>query len=225
MIYNKNYRIISLILSFIVSFCAFSSTSIPFYSGFDNNEAALLKDSSGLENNYVIVVKNKTLNANGNDSTISDRVIVALSDVKIKSSKGRLKLQRGDIAVFHANESYHIPKGEYFEIAIKRNHPKPIQPKVWYEPLKNKSLFENEDFKVFQERLNPGEDRPFHSHLERVVVRLNKVHLTDPRFYPNGKEGEGIQEPNTVKFAGPIEHVVRNLSKIPLFNIVLEFKP
>ena len=38
------------------------------------------------------------------------------------------------------------------------------------------------------------------------------------------KEGTGIQVPNTVKFAEPVVHAVKNLSKIPLFNIVIEFK-
>jgi hypothetical protein len=33
-----------------------------------------------------------------------------------------------------------------------------------------------------------------------------------------------LQEPNTVKFAEPIIHVVRNLNEIPLFNVVIEFK-
>jgi hypothetical protein len=57
------------------------------------------------------------------------------------------------------------------------------------------------------------------------VVRLNEVQLTDPRTRPNGTPGGGIQVPNTVKFAEPVVHVVKNLSKdTPLFNIVLEFK-
>ncbi len=182
-------------------------------------------NSSELDNRFLIVNKSKTVFAFGNDTSVSARVIIALNDVKIRSTKGNIKLNRGECAVFHFAESYEIPKGEYFEISIKKNHPKPIKPKVWYEPTKNKSVFENEDFRIFKEQLGAGEERAFHSHLERLVIRLNKVQLTDPRFYPNGQEGVGIQVPNTVKFAEPLEHVVKNLSKIPLFNIVLEFKP
>ena len=135
-------------------------------------------------------------------------------------------LQRKSPKRFSKNQKRStIIKGDYFEVSIKKNHPKPAKPKVWHEPTKNASVFENEDFRIFREQLGAGEERAFHSHLERLVVRLNKVQLTDPRFYPNGQEGVGIQEPNTVKFAEPVEHVVKNLGKIPLFNIVLEFKP
>ena len=94
----------------------------------------------------------------------------------------------------------------------------------WLEPEKNKTVFQNDDFRIFEERLGPKEERALHSHLQRLVVRLNNTHLTDPRFYPEGQEGKGIQVPNTVKFAEPVEHVVRNLSDIPVFNIVIEFK-
>jgi hypothetical protein len=86
-------------------------------------------------------------------------------------------------------------------------------------------VYEDEQFRVFEERLAPGDTRELHSHAQRVVVRLNNVQLTDPRFKPNGSPGGGIQVPNTVKFAEPMVHVVKNLSKdTPLFNIVIEFK-
>ena len=92
------------------------------------------------------------------------------------------------------------------------------------EPTKNKIVFEDNEFRVFEERLNPGDTRELHSHAQRVVVRLNDVQLTDPRFHPNGKPGTGMQVANTVKYAEPMVHVTKNLSKIPLFNIVIEYK-
>ncbi len=220
---------------FFKSCLIFSWCVITFYSCVNTNQTVIRhnldtnitnqKNSAVLENRFLIVNKNKTVFANGNDTSMSDRVIIALNDVNIKSRKSHIKLIRGECTVFHFAENYEIMKGEYFEIAIKKNHPKPVKPKVWYEPTKNASVIENEDFRIFKEQLGVGEERAFHSHLERLVIRLNKVQLTDPRFYPNGQEGVGIQEPNTVKFAEPIEHVVKNLSNIPLFNIVLEFKP
>ena len=100
----------------------------------------------------------------------------------------------------------------------------PTMPATWLEPTKNKTVYQDEELRIFEERLNGGEDRDLHSHLQRLVIRLNEVHLTDPRYYPQGQDGVGIQLPNTVKFAEPVEHVVRNLSLIPLFNIVIEFK-
>jgi hypothetical protein len=85
-------------------------------------------------------------------------------------------------------------------------------------------VYEDEQIRVFEERLDGGDERPLHSHAQRVVVRLNEVQLTDPRFPKSERPGAGIQVPNTVRFAEPMVHVVKNLSKIPLFNIVLEFK-
>jgi len=183
------------------------------------------ENKAELENRFLIVNKSRSAHANSNDTSISERVVIALNEVKIRSGKKNIRLTRGDCAVFQFGESYSLLKGDYFEVSIKKNHPKPVKPKVWHEPTKNASVFENEDFRIFREQLGAGEERAFHSHLERLVVRLNKVQLTDPRFYPNGQEGVGIQEPNTIKFAEPVEHVVKNLGKIPLFNIVLEFKP
>jgi len=129
------------------------------------------------------------------------------------------------VAVFRNNESYNIPSGEYFEVAVKSNHPPASMPETWIEPVKNTIVYEDAEFRVFEERLAPGDTRELHSHAQRVVVRLNDVQLTDPRTRPNGTPGGGIQVPNTVKFAEPVVHVVHNLSKTtPLFNIVIEFK-
>lgn len=90
--------------------------------------------------------------------------------------------------------------------------------------MNNSIVYQDAEFRVFEERLNPGAIRALHSHTQRVVVRLNQVQLTDPRYFPNGNPGTGIQVANTVKFAEPMVHVVKNLSKIPLFNIVIEYK-
>lgn len=108
---------------------------------------------------------------------------------------------------------------------IKKTHPEPKGPEKWLEPLKNQVVYEDELFRIFEEKLAAGDTRELHSHAQRVVVRLNKVQLTDPRFNPNGVPGEGIQVPNTVRFAEPMIHVVKNLSTdTPLFNIIIEFK-
>lgn len=89
---------------------------------------------------------------------------------------------------------------------------------------KNTIVYEDAQFRIFEERLEAGDIRDLHSHAQRLVVRLNLVQLTDPRLNKEVKEGTGIQVPNTVKFAEPVVHAVKNLSKIPLFNIVIEFK-
>ena len=188
-----------------------------------NAQLVNFSDTAVLENEYVKVYKNRVALTNASTENIGTRVIVALEKIKIKSSRGKLKLNRGNIAVFKEEEWYAL-KGEFFEVAFKKIHPPLKKPEQWIEPLKNTMVYEDEQFRVFEERLAPGDDRELHSHAQRVVVRLNEVKLTDPRLYPNGQPGTGIQVPNTVRFAEPVVHAVRNLSKIPLFNIVIEFK-
>ena len=187
------------------------------------NFAIANKDSVAIDNAYMKVLRDGAGCTLANTPNFGTRIIVALDKIKFKSNRGTIKIKRGEIAVFLENESYDLPKGSYFEIALKKVHPPLTKPKEWFEPMKNTIIYENDEFRVFEERLNPGDERPLHSHAQRVVVRLNQVQLTDPRF-SIGKPGTGIQVANTVKFAEPMVHVTKNLSKIPLFNIVIEYK-
>lgn len=193
---------------------------------FQLNETKIVsEDSIALENDFVRVMKNATVKTAVDAAIFGKRIVVALMELKYKSNAGIKTMQRGEIIVFNPEESYSIEKGDYFEVAFKLTHPEPKGPEEWLEPLKNKIVYEDELFRVFEERLAPGDTRELHSHSQRIVVRLNKVQLTDPRFKPNGAPGEGIQVPNTVKFAEPMVHVVKNLSTdTPLFNIIIEFK-
>jgi hypothetical protein len=186
--------------------------------------AATLIDSVALENEFVKVMRQSTIGFSDKTADFGTRVIVALTDTKMNSKKSKTTLKRGEVAVFQQNEKYKILYGDFFEVAFKKNHPTPKGPEEWLEPLKNRIVYEDAEFRIFEERLEGGDTRELHSHAQRVVVRLNEVQLTDPRFKPNGTPGGGIQVPNTVKFAEPMTHVVKNLSKIPLFNIIIEFK-
>jgi hypothetical protein len=186
--------------------------------------AATKVDSVALENDFVKVMRQSTVGFSNENTTFGTRIIVALTDTKIHSKKTNKTLKRGEIAVFQQNEKYKISKGDFFEVNIKKNHPAPKGPDEWLEPQKNTIVYEDNEFRIFEERLEGGDTRELHSHAQRVVVRLNEVQLTDPRFKPNGTPGGGIQVPNTVRFAEPMVHIVKNLSKIPLFNIIIEFK-
>ncbi len=183
-----------------------------------------IKDSIAIDNLYFKVVRDGALFSSSNTPNIGTRIIAALDIIKFKSSRGIINIKRGEIAVFNENEFYEVPKGSYFEIALKKNHPELEKLSEWLEPTKNKMVYEDNEFRVFEERLNPGDTRELHSHAQRVVVRLNDVQLTDPRVHPNGKSGAGMQVANTVKYAEPMVHVTKNLSKITLFNIVFEYK-
>jgi hypothetical protein len=182
------------------------------------------KDSVAFDNAYMRVLRDGAACTLANTPNFGTRIIVALDKIKFKSNRGSITINRGQIAVFLEDEFYDMPKGSYFEIALKKGHPPLTKPSEWVEPLKNKIIYENTEFRVFEERLDPGDTRELHSHAQRVVVRLNQVQLTDPRNSPNGKPGTGIQVANTVKFAEPVVHVTKNLSTIPLFNIVIEYK-
>ncbi|MHC1705653.1 MAG: hypothetical protein AB9846_17260 [Tenuifilaceae bacterium] len=220
-------KIIALILTSLVSFTLFAAInlSITSLSKTFNTEYSNSNDSIVLDNEFVRVMQNSAAFTNANNPNFGSRVIVALSNTSIESSKGSIALKRGEIAVFKVNDSYKSPSGEYFEIALKIDHPPLKKPEEWIEPLKNSIVYEDNQFRIFEERLAPGDTRELHSHAQRIVVRLNNVQLTDPRFKPNGSPKGGIQVPNTVKFAEPIVHVVKNLSNdTPLFNIVIEFK-
>ena len=176
------------------------------------------------DNPYLHVNQNTASFTSANNANIGTRVIAALDDVIIQSSKGSHSLGRGQVVVFLENESYQISSGNYFEIGFKKDHPPLTYPDEWVEPQKNTTVYEDAQFRIFEERLDAGDIRELHSHAQRLVVRLNLVQLTDPRFNKEVKAGTGIQVPNTVKFAEPIVHAVKNLSKIPLFNLVIEFK-
>jgi len=175
-----------------------------------------------IDNPYFRVLKNDSAPPDAN-SNIGARVIVALKNVEIQSSRGDQKLDRGQIAVLRTpSETFKI-SGEYFEVAFKSDHPPLLEPPQWIEPTKNKVIYEAPEFRVFEETLLPGDTREIHSHAQRVVIRLNRVQLIDPRFHDKGGKG-GWQIPDTAKYAEPIVHAVKNLSEIPLFNIVIEYR-
>ena len=188
------------------------------------NKSPYAVDSIVFENPYLQVSHNIAIHTIPNAENFGSRIIAALDKTIVYSSKGNKVLERGEVAVFLEKEFYEINSGSYFEIAFKKNHPPLTRPESWVEPLKNKVVYEDDEFRIFEERLDAGDIRELHSHAQRLVVRLNEVQLTDPRFNKEVNASSGIQVPNTVKFAEPIVHAVKNLSKIPLFNLVIEFK-
>jgi len=180
-----------------------------------------IKEKTTFENDYFRISKNIV---SENSEKLGTRVIVGLSNVTIKCPGKNEKIKRGEIAVYKENDIYKITKGEFFEIVVKKEHPKLTTPEKWIEPLNNKIVYEDEQFRVFEERLVPGDTRPLHSHRQRTTVRLDNAQLTDPRFELNKLPGTGVQVANTAKFAETVTHVVKNIGSVDLNNIVIEFK-
>ena len=157
-----------------------------------------VNDSIALENDYVKVLRNASIASIADAGIFDKRILIALSDLTYKSQKKAYRINRGDVVVFQANDSYQQVIGDFFEVRLKKAHPLVKGPDQWIEPLKNTTVYEDEQLRIFQERLEPGDTRELHSHAKRVVIRLNQTQLTDPRFKPNSAPGEGIQVKNTV---------------------------
>jgi len=183
----------------------------------------LLQAATPLENEYVRVSRNAAPCAAAS-VRCGDRVIVALSPVELRSHGPVRKLGRGQIAVFRIGESYEAPTaGEFFEVAIKPNHPRVVGRRNFIPPKKNVILYDGDDFFVFEERLRVGDTRERHGHRERVVIQLNRTRLQQ---WPEGQaEITRDIEPDRAGFNPPVVHTVKNIGELPLRGIVIEFKP
>jgi hypothetical protein len=187
--------------------------------------ALLQADTPALDNAYVRVMRNSSACASVlSPGCATERIIVALSNVDVNSVTGTRRLQRGDIAVFGAKESYVAPVGgSYFEVILKSDRPAVLSPKEMIPPEKNSIVHDADRFFIFEERLQPGDTRARHSHSQRVVIQLNPTRLQQ---WPEG-EAEVIRDMRVdqAAFNEPVIHVVKNIGDKPLRGIVIEFKP
>jgi hypothetical protein len=172
-----------------------------------------------LENEYVRVTKNAAPCAAA-PATCGDRVLVALGDVTLPSGRA---MKRGDLMVFKAGEPQVAPaSGTFVEVAIKPTRPAAKSPAESIAPEKNAVLFDGDRLFIFEEKLAPGETRARHTHRQRVVIVLNETRLQQ---WPDGQpELFKDQVPDDIKFNEPVIHVVKNVGRKPLRNIVIELK-
>lgn len=177
-----------------------------------------------LNNEYVTVTRNGAPCATAGAPGCSDRIVVALGPVELRTAGQARKMTRGDVAVFLVTDSYDPPTGgDFLEVAIKPGHPPVRSPSVLLPPEKNNILYDGDRFFVFEERLEPGAIRPRHSHSQRVVVVLNDTRLQ--QWPDGGPEVFRTQVPDDVRFNPPVTHIVKTVGDKPLRNIVIEFKP
>jgi hypothetical protein len=183
----------------------------------------LQSNTVALENEYVRVTQDSAPCASATTPGCGDRVIVALGEIELRFGAASRKMARGDIAVFKPGESYEPPKGgPFFEVAIKANHPPVESPSEIIPPEKNAMRYEGERFFIFEEKLNPGDTRPKHSHSQRVVVQLNRTRLQQ---WPEGEQAIFRDiVPDRAAFNPPVIHTVKNVGDTPLRGIVIEFK-
>lgn len=186
--------------------------------------AWLLAAAPAIDNGYVRVTRNEAVCAVGGAPGCGSKVIVALEPIEVEAGKTLHKLARGEVVVLGAEDSYSIGKGrQFFEVAIRPDHPPAMAPAEIIAPEKNALRHDGDDFIVFEEKLEPGDTRARHSHSQRVVIQLNRTAL---RQWPDGA-GEILVEitPEKPSFSPPVVHKVTNVGHLPLFGIIIEFKP
>jgi hypothetical protein len=184
----------------------------------------LTADQIVLDNEYVRATRDVAPCAAASAPDCGHRVIVALDDIVLAGGMFRRAMKRGDVAVFPPSESYEPPSGGAFiEVSIKPDHPPVRSPPEIIAAEKNATLYDGDEFFVFEERLMPGETRPRHSHSQRVVMQLNKTRLQQ---WPDGEPPKLVETvPERVSFNPPVIHVVKNVGDVPLRGIIIEFKP
>jgi hypothetical protein len=180
---------------------------------------------TAFDNAFVRVSRGVAPCARAHVPECTTRVIVALGEIglhELHAGPPR-RMLRGDVAVFGPGQSYEVPRGEaFFEVAIKADHPPARQPGERIAPEKNAIRYEEKDFLVFEEKLDPGDLRARHSHGERLVIQLNHTRLQQ---WPDGEPARFVETvPERPGFSPPVIHAVRNVGETPLRGIVIEFK-
>jgi quercetin dioxygenase-like cupin family protein len=187
---------------------------------------ALAQSDAGrvaLDNAFVLVSRNAAPCAEAAIGRCEDRIIVAMGAVELRYGGMARKMARGEIAIFEARQSYAPPLGDYFEIAIKPNHPPATAPAELIAPKQPRLLYEGPDFFIYEERLAIGATRPRHSHSERVEIRINQGPQLEQKVWTGDKQA--MVEPSIVNFRQPVVHEVTNRGDMPLFNLIVEFVP
>jgi hypothetical protein len=172
-----------------------------------------------LENDFVRVFKNSAPCA-AVAAGCGDRVVVAFGSIEVNGQE----MERGDIKVFKSGERYSPPKtGDFLEVAINPAHPKVMPPGPGTPaPPGNKVLYDGKDFTVFAEKMQPGEYAAPHSHNLRLAIFLNDTMVQQ---WTNGKEETRELVPDVVMWRPPVVHASKDVGKIPISNLLIEFKP
>jgi hypothetical protein len=172
-----------------------------------------------VENDFVRVFKN-TAPCAAAAASCGDRVVVALGAIEVNGKK----MERGEVQVFKAGERYNPPtSGNFLEVAIKPGHPKVILPAPGTPPPPgNKVLYDGNDFTVFAEKMQSGEYAAPHSHNQRLAIFLNDTMVQQ---WTDGKEETRELIPDVVTWRPAVVHASKDVGKLPISNLLIEFKP
>jgi hypothetical protein len=172
-----------------------------------------------LDNEFVRVFKGSAPCAAA-AASCGERVLVALGSVEVNGQK----MERGDVKVFKAGERYTPPaSGNFLEVQIKSMHPKVMLPAPGTPPPPgNKILYDGKDFTVFAEKMQPGEYAAPHSHNVRLAIFLNDTMVQQ---WTDGKEETRELVPDVVMWRPAVVHASKDVGKVPISNLLIEFKP
>jgi hypothetical protein len=172
-----------------------------------------------VENEFVRVFKNSAPCAAAAPSC-GDRIVVALSPIELNGQK----MERGDIKGFKAGERYSPPQnGNFLEVSIKPTHPKVMPPAAGTPAAPhNKVLYNGKDITVFEEKMQPDEYDAPHSHNVRLAIFLNDTMVEQ---WTDGKDETRELIPDVVIWRPAVVHASKDVGKVPIHNILIEFKP
>jgi hypothetical protein len=133
-------------------------------------------------------------------------------------------MDRGDIKFFESGEKYAAPaSGNYLEVSIKPDHPKVMAPVAGTPPAPgNKILYDAHDVTVFEEKMQVGEYSAAHSHNVRLAIFLNDTMVEQ---WTDGKDETRELIPDAVTWRPAVVHASKDVGKVPIRNILIEFKP
>jgi hypothetical protein len=171
------------------------------------------------DNQFVRVTRDAAPCANG-AASCGDRIVIALGSITLNGQP----MKRGDVKVFTAGQRYAPPSGgEYLEVSVKPTHPRSaLPPKQEPRSPNLEVLYENNDFIVFHESMQPGELGPEHSHYQRLTVTLNS---TKVQQWTDGKVAVRDLVADSVGFGPAITHTSKDVGSAPISNLSIEFKP
>ncbi|HTC61272.1 MAG TPA: hypothetical protein VK709_00375 [Candidatus Saccharimonadales bacterium] len=172
-----------------------------------------------VDNEFVRVSKNSAPCATA-AASCGDRIVVALSPIEINGQK----MDRGEVKGFKTGEHYSAPKsGTFLEVSIKPTHPKVIAPAAGTPAAPhNKVLYDAKDITVFEEKMQPDEYDAPHSHNVRLAIFLNDTMVEQ---WTDGKDETRELIPDVVTWRPAVVHASKDVGKVPIHNILIEFKP
>ena len=178
-----------------------------------------VQGAPSVDNEFVRVIKNSAPCAAAGPSC-GDRIVVALGPIEINGQK----LDRGEVRGFKAGERYSPPKdGNFLEVSIKPTHPRVMPPAAGTPAAPhNKVLYDGKDIAVFEEKMQPDEYDAPHSHNVRLAIFLNDTMVEQ---WTDGKDETRELIPDVVTWRPAVVHASKDVGKVPIHNILIEFKP